>query len=177
MNPTPKITFRQADIGDLDDVVAIGRETFMVTYSGKNTVEEITRHLDVSFHPDRIKAEILNPESTWFFAELESEIAGFIKLNIGKAQTNNPEDNNLEVEKIYLRKNFQGKGLGRAMMDMAVERARAQKVDSVWLGVWEKNPEAIAFYKHYGFRQDGFHPFIFDGELVNDLLMRLDLES
>ena len=97
-----------------------------------------------------------------------------MKINVGDAQTDMRDPDALEIERIYVTRDFQGLGLGRALVDKAMEAARAAKKKSVWLGVWEKNGNAISFYKKMGFSKAGSHDFYTGKKRQTDFIMRRD---
>ena len=74
-------------------------------------------------------------------------------------------------------KDFQGHGLGRFLMDQAIGIALQRKKKYVWLGVWEKNTKALAFYKKSGFYPVGTHTFVMGDDVQTDYIMRRDLAS
>jgi diamine N-acetyltransferase len=80
-------------------------------------------------------------------------------------------DEALEIERIYIKKQFQKHGLGTSLYNKALEMAAALDKKKVWLGVWEKNDNAIAFYKKMGFVQVGSHSFYMGDEEQTDLIM------
>ena len=53
-------------------------------------------------------------------------------------------------------------------MDAAIEAARSRGARSLWLGVWERNPRAVAFYRKYGFTRVGEHTFMLGADAQVD---------
>lgn len=91
------------------------------------------------------------------------------------AQTDRNDPASLEIERIYVSGGFQGEGLGRYLMEQAIQIAVARKKKYIWLGVWEKNERAIRFYKRNGFYKTGIHSFVVGEDVQTDHLMRKDL--
>jgi len=91
-------------------------------------------------------------------------------------QTDLREENGLEVERIYVVSDMQGKGLGGRLIDFSIARANEFSKDFVWLGVWDQNFSAIEFYKKKGFVESGKHPFYLGTELQTDLIFRRSVE-
>jgi ribosomal protein S18 acetylase RimI-like enzyme len=162
---------------ELDVLVTIDRETYNDTFRSMNTVETMNRYLDEAFDPARLAAELSNPASEFWFLFLGEELAGYMKVNDAPAQTDLNDPDSLELERIYVRRADKGKGLGKALMEHAIRLARERKRASVWLGVWEKNVEAIGFYERMGFRKTGRHTFRMGDELQFDLVMTLSLTA
>lgn len=99
-----------------------------------------------------------------------SELVGYLKINDAPAQTDINDPESMEIERIYIRKEHKAKGLGKVLVDYTLQQAR--KKNYVWLGVWEKNVDAIAFYKKVGFIETGRHSFRMGDELQSDLVMK-----
>ena len=97
---------------------------------------------------------------------------GYLKLNTKTAQTDQVLDSSLEIERIYLTEEAQGKGIGKLLMDFSIAEAKRRNLLCLWLGVWEKNEKAIAFYKSYGFEVFADHPFKLGDDSQKDLLMK-----
>jgi ribosomal protein S18 acetylase RimI-like enzyme len=171
------VRIRRCLPSELEVLRAIGRETCDDTFRSMNTEETMNRYLEEAFAPARLAAELANPASEFWFLFLGEELAGYLKVNDAPAQTDLNDPDSLEVERIYVRREHKGKGLGKALMEHAIRLARERKRASVWLGVWEKNAEAIRFYGKMGFRETGRHTFRMGDELQSDLVMTLPLTS
>ncbi len=82
------------------------------------------------------------------------------KMNINSAQTPwNGGNLFLEVQRIYFLKEFQGGGRGSQLIELAEKIAQEHNKHKIWLGVWEHNPRAQAFYKRHGFKVVGERRF------------------
>jgi diamine N-acetyltransferase len=161
--------------GDLEALVAIGRDTFDETFRSMNAPETIEAYLAEAFTPERVRAELQREGSEFYLLLLEGLPAGYLKLNeaAGQSDLNDPES--LEIERIYVRKGQKGKGLGKLLMTFALERAAGLGKRYAWLGVWERNEDAIAFYRKAGFEVIGEHSFRMGEELQTDYIMRKEL--
>lgn len=113
-----------------------------------------------------------NSNSEFYFLYFQNELAGYLKINIGKAQTELQNESALEIERIYVLQQFQGKQLGQALMQKAIDIAKQKKCTYLWLGVWEKNTKAISFYLKQGFVQFDRHVFKLGNDIQNDILMK-----
>ena len=171
-----KINIRLISIDDLLSLQKIGLETFKETFSSSNTEENIKTYLDSAFTTDKLMTELNNPFSTFYFAELENDIIGYLKLNFGNSQTELKDNNAVEIERIYVRKEFYGMKVGQVLYEKAIEIARLNNADYVWLGVWEENPRAISFYKKNGFVEFDKHIFNMGNEHQTDIMMKLQLK-
>ncbi|HSI80284.1 MAG TPA: N-acetyltransferase [Solirubrobacterales bacterium] len=161
---------------DVELIAGLGASTFRQTYAADVDAEELGRHLADAFAAEAVKGELSNSESTLYVAEVDGEPAGFVKLNVGAAQTEQPNEGGLEIESLYVARAFQGLGIGRLLLDRALADAAAAGAEYVWLGVWERNRKAHAFWSHVGFVEYGSHPFTFGRIEHTDLLMRRELD-
>lgn len=153
----------------------IGRTTFLEAFQSSNTSSDIQAYLDKSFSEQQIRSELTNPLSTFFFAILHDEIIGYLKLNVGDAQTEKMGSDFIEIERIYVLHKHQGKRIGDALMEKALSEARRFNMKHAWLGVWEQNLKAIEFYKRKGFIAFDTHVFILGSDRQTDILMKLEL--
>jgi len=151
---------RPCTLSDLSILQKLSVDTFRQAYEPANDPIAFEQHIARAFNLEQLTKELNNPESRFFFLEELGKAIGFLKLNIGAAQTEFMEDNYLEIERIYLLGAFKGQGYGRLLMDFAIDTGRADGKEKIWLGVWEENPKAIAFYKHLGFQIVGSHTFM-----------------
>lgn len=161
-----------------DEVVSLQevcRETYYDTFGAVNREEDIQAYMDDAYSRDVLVAELENPESEVYFLKDEMEIAGYLKLNTGAAQTEYVADNTLEIQRIYVRANRKRRGYGSRLMAFSLERAREKECQSVWLGVWEPNQSALAFYKSHGFRHVGEHHFQMGDTVDTDYIYLKDL--
>lgn len=160
---------------DIEQLIAIGVETYSDTFASMNSPETMAEYLAAAFDRDKIRAEIGNPDSTFLFLFVQGDLAGYLKVNENEAQTDLRESGGLEIERIYLRKRFQGRGLGKVLLEKGLETAREKQKQYAWLGVWERNTKAIGFYERAGFRKVGTHDFFMGTERQTDFVMRKEL--
>jgi ribosomal protein S18 acetylase RimI-like enzyme len=169
------IRFRTCEAADLDTLRTIAYRTYDEAFRHMNTPANMDAYLDATFARAKLEEELRNPASTFLFMYSDEKLAGYLKLNEGGAQTDLGDPDGLEVERIYVLRDFQGLGMGRALIEKALELARRKKKSHVWLGVWEKNENAIAFYKRMGFRKTGTHPFVMGTDRQTDHVMRREV--
>ncbi len=169
------ISIRTVERPDLQLLRTIARTTFTEAFSARNSASDMNNYLAVSFSPEKLKAEFENPESLFFFAEESPEVAGYLKINWGTAQTEALLKNALEIERIYVLSAYQGRGIGKALFEKACSIAREKEMDAIWLGVWEKNTAALQFYRKNGFVVFDKHLFRLGDDEQTDLLMKLKI--
>jgi diamine N-acetyltransferase len=156
---------------DLDIIQEISIETFNETFKDQNTPENMNAYLEKAFDLAQLEKELSNPSSQFFFIYYEDEVAGYLKINTKDAQSEVMGDEYIELERIYIKNKFQKLGLGKILLNKAIEIALQQNKQFIWLGVWEKNENAIAFYEKLGFVQTGAHSFYMGDEEQIDFIM------
>jgi ribosomal protein S18 acetylase RimI-like enzyme len=133
-------------------------------------------YLKEAFDINKLREELLNPDSSFYFLYADGELAGYLKLNEGMAQTDIHDPASLEIERIYVAKEYQGKGLGSVLINKAINMANTRNKTYIWLGVWEKNKKALGFYQKNGFYPIGTHSFFMGPEEQTDFVLRKDLK-
>lgn len=167
-----RITVSKALTSDVKTLQTIGKQTFFETFAADNAEEDMNEYLEKNFTVEKITKELNNPESTFFIAWQDTDAIGYLKLNTGAAQTELQDDTALEIERIYIKSDYQGKKIGQILYDKALETANAQHKKSIWLGVWEENLRAIKFYEKNGFVAFDKHIFKMGNDEQTDIMMR-----
>lgn len=169
MNMTIKI--KKCTLEDSLALQEIGYETFNETFKHQNSPENMEAYLEKAFSLEQVEMELCNPSSHFFFIYADNEIAGYLKVNTDDAQSEEMGNEALEIERIYIKNNFQKHGLGKHLLHKAIDMAMELDKKKIWLGVWEKNENALAFYKKMGFVQTGAHSFYMGDEEQVDFIM------
>lgn len=151
---------------------SLSRESFFESFAQDNTEANMQHHMATSFALDKLTRELNNPHSEFYVAFLEAQPIGYIKLNFGEAQTELQDPKAVEIERIYVRKAFQGRKVGQLLFDWAMQIAKERQADYIWLGVWEKNSKAIAFYQKNGFITFDQHIFMIGDDPQTDWMMK-----
>ncbi len=171
------IEITKATLSDIDQLQKIGRQTFQETFSESNSEENMKNYLEEGFSNEKLTAELNDQNSEFYFSILDNEVIGYLKINFGESQTELKDSKALEIERIYVSKEFHGKSIGQLLYDKAIQIAKLKNVDYVWLGVWEENPRAISFYKKNGFVEFDKHIFKLGNDEQTDIMMKLKLGS
>ncbi|MFD3000474.1 GNAT family N-acetyltransferase [Pontibacter toksunensis] len=170
------IDIRRVSLNDIDLLQKIGRQTFSETFSAGNTEENMKKYLVEGFSIEKLSTELKNKNSEFYFATIDNRVVGYLKLNFGQSQTELKDDKSLEIERIYVLKEFHGKSVGQLLYEQAMQIARQTNANYVWLGVWEENPRAINFYKKNGFDEFDKHVFKLGNDEQTDIMMKLHLK-
>lgn len=168
---------RECTINDLPLLRNISYQTYDDTFRDMNTVSSMIAYLEQAFDIHKLRGELSNSNSVFYFLYSGEELAGYLKLNEYQVQTDINDPGSLEVERIYIIKKFQGQGLGSVLMNKAIETAILRDKHYIWLGVWEKNQKALSFYTGKGFYKMGTHSFFMGEEEQTDYIMRKDLKK
>lgn len=168
---------RKASAKDLHELLKIGKKTFLETYASGNTEEDMQVYLQEEFSLEKLSEQLSDKNSGFYLALAQDDLAGYIKINFGPSQTELNDEKSLEIQRIYVLKEYQGKKIGQSLYQKAVEVAQQKKLDYLWLGVWEENPKAIQFYEKLGFKAFDKHIFKLGEDEQTDIMMKLDLLS
>jgi ribosomal protein S18 acetylase RimI-like enzyme len=153
----------------------ISCSTFFQTFQEHNKAEDMEAYLTSSFSVEKLTQEINNPNTEFYFAKEGDIIVGYLKVNIGEAQTEQKDLNAFEIERIYVDRAYLGKKVGQLLFQKAVDIAKSKQVTYIWLGVWEENHRALAFYKKNGFIAFDKHVFMLGNDAQTDIMMKLEL--
>ncbi len=169
------VTIKKVEKPELNTLLQYSKKTFYEFFAHLNDPNHFEAYVAVAFAPEKMLSELTNPNSEFYFALIQGDIAGYIKLNCQDAQNEFKDENGLEVERIYVSGVYHGKHVGRQLLNFAIDRGIKLQKDFIWLGVWEHNQKAIGFYQHHGFEFCGSHDFILGEDRQTDLLMKKQL--
>ncbi len=165
------INIKKCTLEDSRKLLEISYETFNETFKHQNSPENMNAYLERAFNLKQLEKELSTISSQFFFVYFNNEVAGYLKVNTDDAQSEEMGDEALEIERIYIKSKFQKYGLGKYLLNKAMEIAMERNKKKIWLGVWGKNENAIAFYKKMGFVQTGAHSFYMGDEEQTDFIM------
>ena len=168
------VTWRDAGPADAAPLAAMGRRCFVETFGPHFPAEDMALHLERMFGAAALPAEYEDSALMIRMAEADGEIAAYLKLAPMKLSVPH-EPGALEIRQLYVLTPWQGAGVAAALMDWAVETARAEGAPALYLSVWEKGDRAIAFYRKQGFETVGVAPFRLGDGVYQDPVMRLAL--
>ncbi|WP_316804444.1 GNAT family N-acetyltransferase [Pedobacter nototheniae] len=166
------ITIERARLEDISKLQEIGRTTFSETFANEENEENMQNYLEQSFSIDKLTGELKNKDSQIYFAKIRARVIGYLKINIGEAQTEKLDDGAFEIERIYVLKEFQGQKIGQMLYQKAIELANDIKASYLWLGVWEENHKAKKFYEKNGLIAFDKHAFWLGNDEQTDLMMK-----
>jgi ribosomal protein S18 acetylase RimI-like enzyme len=170
------IQIKTATLQDAELIAHISRETFYETFAAQNTKTDMDKFMSEQFSKEQLMAEVGVNGNIFLLAYLGDEPAGYLFLKEG-SHTDLFTSNAIEVSRLYVCSSFIGKGIGKTLMQAAIELARTQNKETIWLGVWEHNQRAIQFYLSFGFKKFSEHDFVLGNDVQRDWLMQLLIKN
>ena len=171
------VSIRIADVGDAAVLAGLGRRTFHETFAADNTPDDMAAYTAEAFTVGRTAAEIGEPGSVFFMAEVSQKVVGFARLAPEPPPAGVTGPAPVRLAKLYVSADAIGSGVGAALMRASIEWARAAGHRTLWLGVWERNYRARAFYERWGFVPVGTETFRLGSDEQTDVLLRLALHE
>ncbi len=165
----------RVNIEEIEALRNISIQTFTETFTEHNTENNMQLYLKENLSKEKLSQELNDPNSQFYFAILSNQVIGYLKINAGQSQTELVNNTSLEIERIYVIKEFHGKHIGDLLLNKAIDIAKHLSLEYIWLGVWEKNTRAISFYKKQGFVEFDKHLFKLGDDIQTDLMMKLKL--
>jgi ribosomal protein S18 acetylase RimI-like enzyme len=168
------ILIRRAVPADAAMLADLAARTFHDTFAAANSAQDMAQHLAASYSPSIQLAEINAPHIRTLIAERDGVAIAYAQLRSGKPPDCVRVAAPIELWRLYVDKPALGRGTSQFLMAAIFEDARTVGASAIWLGVWEHNPRALAFYRKYGFREVGSHVFQLGSDPQTDLIMLLD---
>ena len=160
---------------DANALAILAERTFRDAFGARNSPGNMDLYCARAFGPEIQLREIGERDLVTTLADEGRQLVGFSQLRIGKASPAVKAKRPAELNRIYVAAEWHGRGVGRALMDRALADAKRAACDRLWLGVWEHNPKAMAFYRELGFEIVGTQSFMLGEERQRDLVMSIAL--
>jgi diamine N-acetyltransferase len=162
---------RKAVLSDAAPLAELAERTFRETFGAMNSAEDMELHRQVSFSEALQAGEISSPDMVTLVSESEGMLIGFAQLRWDDAPACVSALSPGEIQRLYVLSDWHGKGIAGQLMNACIDEMKARGSDVVWLGVWERNPRAIAFYRKFGFTEVGNHVFQLGNDIQRDIVM------
>lgn len=162
---------REAELSDARQLARLAERTFRATFAAVNTAEDMEAHCRSSYGEAIQAAEITDPKRMTLLCEMEGDLVGFAQLRWGRGPACVVSAAAGEIQRLYVADAWHGRGIAQALMNACIDEVRRRGADLVWLGVWEHNPRAIAFYTKFGFVKVGEQVFQLGSDAQRDLVM------
>jgi ribosomal protein S18 acetylase RimI-like enzyme len=178
MSSPLRIFIAKANLATATRLAELGRQTFSETFAASNTPENLAAYLAEAYSPEMQLAQLQDPTVTCLLAEMQGQTVGYALLQENSrlglpAETT--ASRQLEIKQLYILEDWIGTGLGKALMQRALDIAQASHATAVVLGVWEHNERAQAFYQRFGFREVGEVAFKLGEDVQRDFIYRKGL--
>jgi diamine N-acetyltransferase len=164
-------SIRYANPSDAKGLAALAEETFRETFGSQNTAEDMELHCQASYSEAAQSTEISDSRMVTLIVEEAGDFIAFAQLRWSKSPDCVLARNPGEIQRLYVAKPWHGKGVAQRLMTACLQEMEERGFDAVWLGVWERNPRAIAFYKKFGFVEVGSHVFPLGTDPQRDIIM------
>ncbi len=171
MTEETRAAIRHAGLAEAALLAELGARTFTETFAATNKPEDMAAYLAVAFSPAQLAAELADPLAIFFIAETNGRAAGYAKLYAGAAEIGIEGAKPVELVRLYVGQEWFGRGVGADLMRACVAQAQARGHRTLWLGVWEHNGRARAFYRKWAFHEVGQHIFQLGDDAQTDILM------
>ena len=165
-------TIRRGTLRDAELLAELGARTFSETFAVDNTPENMAAYLAASFAPAQLAADLADPRCLFHVAETDGVAVGYAMLRSGAAPEQVTGERPIELVRLYVSRDSLGSGVGAALMQTCIDEAKRSGHQTLWLGVWEHNNRAQAFYRKWKFREVGTHMFQLGDDPQTDLLMQ-----
>ena len=163
---------RRAETGDARLVAQLGARLFEQAFGAANDPDDMRAYIASAFTVDGQALELADADRAVWIAEDAGRAAiGYAAVRRGGTAAGVQGERPAELQRLYVDQTWHGRGVGDALMGACIEQARTWHCDVIWLGVWERNPRAIAFYERIGFRSVGRQTFTLGRDVQRDLVM------
>ncbi len=169
------IRIRRAEDEDAQPLSVLAESTFRAAFAESNTAENMQRHCTASYGQALQLAEIREPSRETWVAEADNRLVAYVQLRLDAASSVVSGKRPVEIQRFYVEASHHGTGLAHRLMAHVLIRAEAAGSAALWLGVWERNPKALAFYRKWGFDVVGDQIFKVGDDPQRDLIMRRDM--
>ena len=166
-----EIIVKEATAADAALIADLSRQTFYDSFAADNTKADMDKFLNETFTREKLMEEVGAPGNTFLLAYDGDEAVAYVRLRDATDTKLLIYGTALEIARIYAMQTSIGKGVGSALMQRCIDIARQRNAKVIWLGVWEKNPRAIAFYTKWGFEKFSDQDFVLGDDLQKDWLL------
>jgi ribosomal protein S18 acetylase RimI-like enzyme len=155
---------------DASLLAEVSLRTFRHIFAPHNTASDMEMYVSSAFGEAQQLAELEDPKRIIALTYDGDFLVGYYHLVCGQTHKDVQDQNPIELKRLYLDESVTGKGFGKMLMDDILLKSKSLGFKTIWLGVWENNFRAIAFYKKYGFKQVGGHDFLMGTDIQHDLV-------
>lgn len=171
----PVFDITPATLPDAPSLRDLMEQTFVDTYAQYNTPENMHQYVASHFKLAQVEQELRDEKAQYLLMKHNERLIGFAKLVKDHSAEGLEGQKAVELERIYVARVYHGQKLGTKIMQACLDWSKNAGFETIWLGVWEQNLKALAFYEKMGFQRFGEHVFVLGTEAQNDFLMKKEL--
>ena len=145
---------------DATALAELAARTFCETFAADNRPEDLALHIAQAYGTSQQLGELVDPDITTLLVEIDGQLAGYAQLRSGVPPPCVTGEKPIELWRFYIAQPWHGRGVAQALMRQVGSDAYRSGRRTLWLGVWERNERAKAFYNKNGFMDVGSHVFI-----------------
>ena len=165
------VVIRSGVSTDARALAELAARTFHETFAADNRPEDLALHMAQSYGPSQQASELADSATLTLLAEVDGHLAGFAQLRDGTPPACVDAEAPIELWRFYIDKPWHGRGIAQALMAAVGQTAMDRGARTLWLGVWERNERAKAFYEKTGFTDVGSHIFMVGTDPQTDRIL------
>lgn len=162
---------RSAVLADAGPLAELAARTFRETFAADNTPEDMAAHEAESYGPALQGREITDPAIVTLLVHVNDELVAFAQVRRGHAPDCVSDRSAVELWRFYVSKEWHGRGIAQSLMRRVDDAAVRFGAQTLWLGVWERNGRAQAFYRKSGYTDVGAHVYMVGADAQTDRIM------
>jgi GNAT superfamily N-acetyltransferase len=172
------LRIRNVTAQDIDALRCISRATFDDSFHDITPDKDMREYLDASFNTKILSDELMDENSLFYFVETDNDIIAYGKINFYKPPYGiDGMVDCMEIQRIYVVKEHQRKGIGHLLMNVFFEQAKQKHLNNIWLSTGSFNNKALVFYERYGFEIIGHHEFLVGAVPFDDVILLIQMKS
>jgi GNAT superfamily N-acetyltransferase len=172
-----RLIIRGAEVGDARLLAELGARTFSETFADDNSAADMADYLSSAFSEAQQATELADAHCTFQIAEMNGVAVRYALLRAGSAPASVTNNKPIELVRLYVCREHFGRGVGARLMEVCISKASQLGYRTLWLGVWEHNHRAQAFYRKWKFHEAGTHIFRLGNDTQTDLLMERSITT
>lgn len=173
----PITLIRPATLDDATALADLAALVFRHTYGAAIPTAILDAYLARTFTPAALRQALANDSISYLVATQADRLSGYSKCAVTPPPTCVQGTKTVELVNLYVHPAYQGGGIGRQLLQQALQTGVTQQVTALWLCVWRANQRAINFYQRFGFTIVGETEVYVDDVVFADWVMEKALYS
>ena len=165
----PEAVIRRGLVSDAAGLAAFAARTFAEAFGDDTSTDDLQAHVAATYRVDLQARELADPKVTTLLALQDTRIVAYAQVRLNEAPPSCVTMSGaVELQRFYADRSVHGTGLAMRLMQRALDAARELGGRYAWLGVWERNTRAMAFYRKAGFDEIGFTHYVVGSDRQTD---------